>query len=287
MTAANYKKCLAHVLLFEGGKVDHPRDPGGRTNQGVIQRVYDGWRARNGLSKQDVFLMRQEERDAIYREGYWEAIKGDELPSGIDLVVFDGAVNSGPHQSAKWLQRALKVNRIDGVVGPATLAAIKNHPNHDQLVVDILDRRLAFLRQLKTWSDFGRGWSSRVARVKKLGLEWASGLQEAIPLRLPEHIEEAAKKAIIEDAKPLPGKGPGDAATGAGVATGGLTGTIQQTKDSLAPLAGDGGWIDTILAALAITTAVLVIGGLAYRWYAGKVAHDRADALDLPSGVAA
>lgn len=286
MAAKNYQKAMAHVLVFEGGKVDDPHDPGGRTNQGVIQRTYNAWRGRRGLPPRDVYDMENEERDAIYREGYWNQVKGDQLPSGVDLVVFDGAVNSGTHQSAKWLQRALKVQRIDGVIGPITLTAIANHPNHDQLVLDILDRRLVFLQQLKTWQRYRKGWTSRVDRVRKLGLEWASGFTKTKPTVLPD-AATANRKAIIEDAKPLPGKGPADAATGGGIMTGGAGGALEQAKDALLPLGGSGGWIDTTIAVLTLGGVVMVVGGLAYRWHAGRVAHARADALDLPSGVAA
>jgi lysozyme family protein len=89
MSAKNYAACMRHVLVFEGGKVDDEHDPGGRTNQGVIQRVYDGWRERNRLPQRDVYLMTNEERDAIYREGYWNQIRGDQLASAasVDQVV--------------------------------------------------------------------------------------------------------------------------------------------------------------------------------------------------------
>lgn len=283
MTARNFAACMRRVLVFEGGKVDHPKDPGGRTNQGVIQRVYDGWRERNGLSQRDVYLLAADERDAIYREGYWNQVRGNELPAGIDIVVFDGAVNSGPQQSIKWLQRALGVRRIDGVVGPATLAAIDAHMDHDQLVKAICDRRLAFLQALKTWPTFGRGWSSRVSQVRKIGQAWATGSVGPVPA----FAEGGQAKAPIEDAKPLPSKAPADAAVGAGTASGGVAGTLQTAKESLEPLAGTINWITYIVVGLTVLCALLVIGGLAYRWYVGRQAHDSADALDLPAGVTA
>lgn len=100
------------------------------------------------------------ERDDIYDRQYWDAVKADQLPAGVDYVVFDGAVNSGPMQSIKWLQRALQpvyTGQIDGVMGLATLAALNATNNHDALVDRICDRRLAFLKALRTWCTFGRG----------------------------------------------------------------------------------------------------------------------------------
>ncbi len=284
MTAKNFPACMTHVLKFEGGKVDHPRDPGGRTNQGVIQRVYDGYRERIGQHQQDVYLMTNTERDAIYREGYWNQVRGNELPAGIDIVVFDGAVNSGPHQSIKWLQRALGVTRIDGVVGPATLAAIDAHQNHDQLVAEICERRLAFLRALKTWATFGKGWASRVKQVRAIGQAWASGAAYTGGI---VSLMGANEKAPIEDASPLAAKAPADAATGAGVASGGLAGTLQSTKETIEPYAGTSRFLDYLIVGLTLACAALVIGGLAYRWWANRKAHAQADVLDLPSGVTA
>lgn len=283
MTAQNYAAALKRVLVFEGGKVDHPKDPGGRTNQGVIQRVYDGWRERNGKARRDVYLMDVHERDAIYREGYWNQIRGDDLPAGIDVVVFDGAVNSGPQQSIKWLQRALQVTRIDGVVGPATLAAIDNHPDHDQLVAAICDRRLAFLQALKTWSTFKNGWTSRVKQLRQIGQAWATGSVGPRPV----YLTGMSAKAPIEHAKPLPAKAGADAATGAGVASGGLAGALDQARDTLTPLAGSSDWIARIVTALILVGVAMTFGGVAYRWYASRRAVEQADALDLPAGVTA
>ena len=130
MTAAvapvdRFRDALARVLVHEGGKVDHPADPGGRTNKGVTQRVYNAWRTKSYLPLRDVYLISDLEVEAIYRFQYWDAIKGDQLPPGIGYVVLDGAVNSGPKQSAKWLQRALgfEPSQVDGMIGSVTLNA--------------------------------------------------------------------------------------------------------------------------------------------------------------------
>jgi lysozyme family protein len=91
-------------------------------------------------------------------------IKGDSLPAGVSYVVFDDAVNSGVSQLVKWLQQTLGV-AADSVLGPAALGAIKAYPSHDRLVDAICHCRLAFLKVLKTWKTFGKGWAARVAGV--------------------------------------------------------------------------------------------------------------------------
>ena len=98
-----FKEALARVLVHEGGEVHNPKDPGGRTNKGITQRVYNAWRTRSHLPIRDVYLISDTEVESIYRSQYWDVIKGDQLPPGVDYAVFDGAMNSGPKQSVKCL----------------------------------------------------------------------------------------------------------------------------------------------------------------------------------------
>lgn len=155
----NYPACLQAVLRYEGGKVDDPRDPGGRTAFGVTQNTYNAWRSRKGLPMQDVFKISQDEVAAIYKQDYWDKIRGDDLPDGLDLATFDFAVNSGVSRAAKYLQSIVGVTQ-DGVIGPATILACKTY-----LGVRLTDMRLGFLKGLPTWGTFGRGWANRINDV--------------------------------------------------------------------------------------------------------------------------
>lgn len=185
MAAANFEKALKRVLVYEGGYSNHPSDPGGPTMKGVIQRVYDGYRKRKGLPTRSVKYLAENELQDIYRTQYWDQIRGDDLPSGVDFVVFDGAVNSGPSQSTKWVQRALGI-KADGNMGEATVAAALS-ANRVALINGICDRRLSFLRALKTWPVFGKGWGSRVADVRRFGLAFAKQtLPEPVPTPVPD-----------------------------------------------------------------------------------------------------
>ena len=279
MERPTYAAALKAVLIHEGGYVNHSNDPGGPTNKGVTQRVYDGYRKRKGLVPRTVKMIERAEIEAIYRQLYADKIAFDDLPEGLAYVVFDGAVNSGPAQSVKWLQRALRMNRVDGVIGPATLAAIDAWPdmNYDRLIAAVLERRMAFLQALKTWKSFGKGWTARLSGVRKLGQAWARG--DVGPR--PDYIKNGERKATAAEAKAAPPRAPGDLAAGAGVATGGAGGALEQAKDALAPLAGGGGWIDAVVTALVITGLVVGLGGIVWRLYAARKAADRADALDL------
>ena len=166
----NFDEALKAILHHEGGFVNHPKDPGGMTNLGVTKKVWEEWvghevdeKAMRGLTPEIVGPM--------YKVKYWDKVKGDDLPAGVDYVVFDAAVNSGPGRAAKWLQACVGVDP-DGGIGPKTLAAV-NAFDASQLVEDYAKRRLSFLMDLETWDTFGKGWGRRVAEVQKTGLDMA------------------------------------------------------------------------------------------------------------------
>lgn len=272
---SEFDKAQALVLRYEGGYVNHPRDPGGPTNKGITQRTYDAWRVKRGDGPRDVRDITDAEVKAIYRANYWDEVRGDDLPPGVDLVVYDFAVNSGPSRAIRTLQAALGV-AADGRIGDQTLAAIKAADDHDAIVADICARRLAFMRRLSMWSTFGKGWSARVANVQQNGFARARGAVGASVAW--DYREDATRKARDTEAKARPGTGAADAMTGAGAAGGGGAATIDQAKDALAPLAADNPFIGKLFVGLVVVSAVMVIGGLAWRfWQARKQkAYDEA-----------
>ena len=112
MAKENYDKCLDTILHHEGGYVNHPKDPGGETNLGVTKRVYEEW----GGTK-DMKDLTFEDVAPIYKKNYWDRVKGDDLPSGLDLCVFDFGVNAGTGRAAKYLQNMIGAT-ADGAIGP-------------------------------------------------------------------------------------------------------------------------------------------------------------------------
>lgn len=179
MTAANWPFCLNKILASEGGKVDDPQDPGGRTNKGVTQRVYDAWRHSIGAKPRDVYLMTDSECDAIYHGEYWTPVRGDGLPSGLDYAMVDYAVNSGVARAAMALQSLVGV-AADGKIGPLTLQAVAAASTTD-LIERLCANRLSFLQRLSTWPRFGAGWSNRVKAVQSAALKLASSRQPTEP----------------------------------------------------------------------------------------------------------
>lgn len=156
----NYAQALKQVLKYEGGYVDHPQDPGGPTNKGITQAVYDSWRKSQNLPVQSVRGIADLEVAAIYKNLYWDKIRGDDLPSGVDFAIFDYAVNSGVSRAAKTLQSVVGVAQ-DGQIGPQTIQAAKTY-----VAMSITNRRLAFMQSLSIWPTFGKGWAARIADVK-------------------------------------------------------------------------------------------------------------------------
>jgi lysozyme family protein len=165
-----FARCVAEVLRHEGGFVNHPRDPGGATNRGITQATLADWRGVP-VTAEDVRALTEKEAREIYRARYWNAIQGDALPAGLDLAVFDFAVNSGPGRAVRSLQWHLGVH-ADGAIGPVTLAAVRKI-NAARLAGDLCRARLAWLRGLPTWDAFGKGWTARVVDVERAALQMA------------------------------------------------------------------------------------------------------------------
>lgn len=174
MVAINFPSALTRVLRSEGGYVDNPHDPGGATNLGVTQRVFDAWRRSRGQAVAGVRALTSEEAGLIYRAQYWAAVRGDDLLAGLDYCLFDEGVNSGPGVSVKDLQTALGL-RPDGHLGLVTLGAVAATKDLVALVNRICDLRLSWLHRLRTWRWFGTGWRSRVEFVRVGALAMARG----------------------------------------------------------------------------------------------------------------
>jgi lysozyme family protein len=196
---SNLNRALDKVLKHEGGYVNHPNDPGGPTTLGVtlanFKRYVDPKGTIDDLKKLTVAQAR-----TVFERQYWDAVRGNQLPSGLDYAVFDFAVNSGPSRAAKFLQAIVGVVQ-DGVIGPETLKAIEAHANTVRLVQQLCDKRLAWLRGLKTWPSFGKGWESRVNDVRLTGSLWASEPTVAAPLPPVQELPPAVPAETLPPAE--------------------------------------------------------------------------------------
>lgn len=141
------------VVGEEGGYVNNPKDPGGETNWGISKRAYP---------EVDIAGLTEEGAKALYKRDYWDKVRGDELPWGVALALFDGAVNQGVSNTVINLQMALGVTP-DAVIGPETLAAAKVM-TREQIALFLAHRTMLYM-SLQTFREFGKGWLKRVFNV--------------------------------------------------------------------------------------------------------------------------
>jgi len=164
----NLQTSLTTILHHEGGYVNHPKDPGGETNLGVTKRVYEEYGGKKDMK--DLLVA---DVAPIYIDRYWGKMKCDDLPSGLDLCVFDFGVNAGPGRAAKFLQRMIGTT-IDGGIGPNTLAKVNEYVKEntiEETIEKYQTMRQEYYEGLSTFDTFGKGWTRRVEETTKLALD--------------------------------------------------------------------------------------------------------------------
>lgn len=155
-----FERAVEFVLSHEGGLVDDPRDPGGLTKYGISRRSYPDL---------DIANLTVAEATLIYQRDYWTLCQCDKLPSPLAVVLFDGAVNQGPSAAIRSLQESLGV-KVDGVIGPATIAAATRCDIKKTLPLLVAERAVRYSKNIKV-ATFGRGWFRRLAACHQAALE--------------------------------------------------------------------------------------------------------------------
>jgi lysozyme family protein len=244
MAASSYDEALARLLAHEGGYSNHPADPGGPTNFGITLGDYRRYVKPNAAAA-DVRAMTVAEAKAIYRRRYWDAMRCDELPAGVDYCIFDYAVHSGTGRAPKVLQRCLAIS-VTGTMDAATIAAARK-ADAAGLIDAICDERMRFLQNLKIWPVFGKGWSRRVTEVRAVAHAMA-GKRDTPP---PAPVQ------------PRAASGKGEVAVPAGAQTTSAGGAIV-AGGSAAAQASDPA---TILLIIVVTFAAAAGAWLFWRWW--------------------
>lgn len=228
-----FRRCDAVTAAWEGGYVDHPRDPGGPTDRGVTQAVYDDWRQKRGLPRKSVKGITAAEAEALFFSQYWEPCGCERLAAGVDLAIYDASVNSGVSRGRKWL-----------------LASIGG-PDHET-VKKICARRLGFMQSLKIWQTFGKGWGRRVADIQAKGVAWALAAS-AHPDMIPDALQQEAagkEKVVVRQTRAA----TGTVATGA---AGAGTGVVDQSANAADWLLIGGGVALIVVAGLIVIRLLL------------------------------
>ncbi|KZK76406.1 putative Peptidoglycan domain protein [Pseudovibrio sp. W64] len=222
-----FQLIVSDLLESEGGFAHRSRkaDPGGPTNFGITQRTLSAWRGQS-VSVQEVRSMERAEAVDIFRAQYWDAVKGDKMPSGLDYALFDFAVNSGPARAVKTLQSILGV-AADGLAGVETLGALKSH-NLDDLVGKLSAERLRFMKRLKNWPYNKNGWMRRVRDVQQRSLELIKSPASAVQtLRVRDGVvPDGAAKARGEETSAMSTWWTPEGVSKAGVLISGISGML-------------------------------------------------------------
>lgn len=260
----NYQACLKKILAHEGGNDDDPQDPGGRTSRGIIQREYNAYRKGKGQPPRDVWKASDDEVREIYRKQYWEP-SCPKLKSGLDLLYFDMAVNTGPAQAAKLFQRALGL-QADGHFGVVSLEAANNFPQTSRLIHLIGDRRRAYYKSLHHFARFGRGWLRRVDETETMALSLVEDDDdEEVPTKvrasagkaMPDQIDDKVH-TVVAEVRPSTA---GTAAAGLGSASA----IVQQAQEQLAPLSDTLTYVKYALLLCALVGLVIAVYGIIKR----------------------
>ena len=215
MAAWTYTKAMKLLMIDEGGYSNHPRDPGGVTLNGVIQRVYDAWRKKNNMRQKPLTRSMlgspvwERERNAIYGELYAAPVQYMALPAGLDYTVFDYAVNSGVGRAGKVLRRVLRMPDHTSRVTSEVLAEVRKR-DPEAIITAINAERKAFVSRLSTCGTFCPGWYKRIARVLMNSRAFA---KQRVPDVSPDIPESTTPRAQVPEPKASKG------ATQAGTAT--------------------------------------------------------------------
>ena len=146
------------MIGHERGVSTPRRDPAGATMMGITKAIYEDYVGRS-VSIDEIRDLTQDDVEPIYRSRYWNKVQGDVMPSGLDWMLFDWGVNSGPRRASKALQLSVGV-RADGVIGPNTMDAVSK-ADIVATIEAIHKSRELFYRRLSTFDTFGRGWIRR------------------------------------------------------------------------------------------------------------------------------
>ena len=163
----NWEKSFAEMIKSEGGFVNNPKDPGGATNWGVTKAVWESW-VKRMVTVDDIKKLTQEDVKPLYYQNYWLPVKADQLPTGVDFLVFSFGVNAGVGRATKVLQTSLGTV-ADGQIGPNTMKKIQE-ADAKNLIEKFSNAKISFYKSLSTFATFGKGWLNRVEREKQEAL---------------------------------------------------------------------------------------------------------------------
>jgi lysozyme family protein/peptidoglycan hydrolase-like protein with peptidoglycan-binding domain len=166
---SNFRRCVDLVIAQEGRFSDNPSDPSAATQFGLTLRDLRESKQNQNLTVDDLRKLGRDDACEIYRTRYWNVLRCDDLPTGVDLVVFDGGVDAGASRSAMMLQQVVGA-AADGSIGDATIAATKAMSPTD-VVNEVSNRRLEYYRDPANAPNVIRDGTNRTTAIEKAALD--------------------------------------------------------------------------------------------------------------------
>lgn len=157
LSTARFDACLQAVLGREGeaGTV--------RGAPGLTLDVLRAWRGP-AMSEADLAGLSAEDAKDIYRSFYWNALKCEQMPAGVDLMMFDQAIGGSVVEAARQLQKIVGT-KDDGSIGPVTLAAV-GRVDAAELIRSLATARISALRE----AGASAAAASRIDALRDLAL---------------------------------------------------------------------------------------------------------------------
>jgi len=177
----NWNKSFELMLKSEGGFSDDTRDNGnklpdgrpGSTMLGVTQYNWEHWTGHQ-VTHEQMRKLTPADVKPFYKKKFWDACRCNDMPKGIDYLVFDFAVNAGVGRGAKTLQSAVGATP-DGAIGPLTLAAVAKQ-SEKELIDNFSAAKLDFYLSLNN-PTYEAGWINRIKHVRTAALEMVGSSQ--------------------------------------------------------------------------------------------------------------
>tara|TARA_Y100001972_G_C7653111_1_gene328561 strand:- start:1960 stop:2472 length:513 start_codon:yes stop_codon:yes gene_type:complete len=166
---SDFDYCITEVLKHEGGYSNNVNDLGGETNLGVTHKTYTEYCMEQDFVAKDMKDLTKEDVSPIYKTKFWNAMKCDDIPSGLNYFLFDFGVNCGPFRAIKKLQRCVGTLE-DGIIGPQTIAQIFSH-DVQTIINDLCIERQKHYESLDSFKHFGNGWTRRNKEVRNKSIE--------------------------------------------------------------------------------------------------------------------
>ena len=163
-----FNRTIGHEGKFQANPKDRGNWTSGKEGVGELKGTKWGLAAMT-YPHLDIANITLEQAKEIYYNDWWLKLKMERWPNVMKYQMFDAAFNHGTGRANQFLQYAARV-KDDGVIGPKTITAV-NMTDPNDLVLRFLAKRLRYFTEVKTWAEFSKGWSLRVAQCLEYAAE--------------------------------------------------------------------------------------------------------------------